>query len=93
MGKKLDEDREQNREKMIIGFCLELKFIQNLLSRDFNLFVSFIENNRGFFNNMDVTSLEHAIQDFHSSFINFTDLIYSDVDFRELYCNYHKDFY
>lgn len=93
MGKKLNKYREENKDKMVVGFCLELKFLQELFNRDFNFFVSFIENNRIFFNNIDVSSLQQAIQDFNSSFINFTNLIYSDVDFSELHCDYHKDFY
>lgn len=93
MGKKLNKYREENKDKMVVGFCLELKSLQELFNRDFNFFVSFIENNRIFFNNIDVSSLQQAIQDFNSSFINFTDLIYSDVDFSELHCDYHKDFY
>lgn len=93
MGKKLDKYREQNKDKMIIGFCLELKFLQELFDKDFGFFISFIDENICFFNNIDVSSFKQAIQDFNSSFINFTNLIYSDVDFNELHCNYHKDFY
>ena len=93
MGKKLNKYREQNKDKMIIGFCLELKFLQELFDKDFSFFISFIDKNSCFFNNIDVSSLQQAIQDFNSSFINFTNLIYSDVDFNELHCDYHKDFY
>lgn len=93
MGKKLNKYREQNKDKMIIGFCLELKFLQELFDKDFRFFISFIDKNSCFFNNIDVSSLRQAIQDFNSSFINFTNLIYSDVDFNESHCDYHKDFY
>ena len=93
MGKKLNEYREQNKDKMVVGFCLELKFLQELMDRDFNYFVSFIEKNQCFFNHIDICSLQEAIQSFDNSFIDFTNLIYSDVDFNELHCGYHKDFY
>ena len=93
MGKNLNEYREQYKDKMIIGFCLELKFLQELLDKDFNFFISFIDKNTCFLNNIDVSSLKQAIEDFNNSFINFTDLIYSDVDFNESHCDYHKDFY
>lgn len=93
MGKKLNQYKEQNKEKMIIGFCLELKSLQEFISKDLDLFISFIEDNENFFNNLDIRNFTTGIENIKNFFDNFTDLIYNDIDKYDKYMAYHKDFY
>ena len=93
LGYKLDKLRKDNRDNIVIGLCLELKFLQSLFDRDFDYLISFIDSNIDFFNNLDVLCIKQSINNFNNLFINFTDLIYKDFDKNETYCLYHKDFY
>lgn len=93
MVKKIDEYRKQNKDKMIVGFCLELKSLQEFISKDLDLFISFIEENENFFNNLDIRNFTTGIENMKCFFDNFTDLIYNDVDKDDKYMAYHRDFY
>ena len=55
--------------------------------------ISFLEDNRNFFTNIDICNITQGLDSFIELFYNFTDLIFKDVDFEESYCQYHKDFY
>lgn len=93
MGKKLDKYRHENFENMKVGFLLELGFRQNSISEQLRNFIIFIESNENFLNKIDLSCMTQGIDNFIDLFYNFTDLVFKDVDFNEIHCKYHKDFY
>lgn len=93
MGKKLNEYREENKDKMVIGFCLELLFRQSSITHDLRDFISFIKDNSFFINSLDLSLFFQGIESFNSLFLYYTDNIYNDVDPNETHCAYYKDFY
>lgn len=93
MGKKLDKYRHKNFENMKVGFLLELGFRQNSISEQLRNFIIFIESNENFLNKIDLFCITQGIDNFIDLFYNFTDLVFKDVDFNEIHCKYHKDFY
>lgn len=93
MGKLLDKQKNDNFDKIKIGFLLELVFRQTSLNEQARSLISFLEDNRNFFTNIDICNITQGLDSFIELFYNFTDLIFKDVDFEESYCQYHKDFY
>lgn len=93
MGKLLDKQKNDNFDKMKIGFLLELVFRQNSLNEQARSLISFLEDNQNFFTNIDICNIAQGLDSFIELFYNFTGLIFKDVDFEETYCQYHKDFY
>lgn len=93
MGKKLEKERQKNFQNVKIGFLLELKFRQDFINEQLSNFIVFLEDNSKFLTKIDLHCITHGIDNFNDLFYNFTDLIYTDVDFNEVYCKFHKDFY
>lgn len=93
MGKKLEKLKSDNFENMKVGFLLELKFNQDLLNDYCKKFILFLNDNHKFFKSIDLCSVTQAIDSFYILFLNFTDLLYKDVDPSDLYCKFYKDFY
>lgn len=93
MGKLLDKQKNDNFDKMKIGFLLELVFRQNSLNEQARSLISFLEDNQKFFTNIDICNITQGLDSLIELFYNFTGLFFKDVDFEETYCQYHKDFY
>lgn len=93
MGKKLEKYRQENFDNMKIGFLLELGFRQNVVNEQLKNFIVFLEDNQKFLEKIDLHCMTNGIDNFINLFYNFTDLIFKDVDFNEVHCKYHKDFY
>lgn len=93
MSNELEKERQENFNNMKIGFLLELWFRQNMISEQLRTFIVFLEDNKDFFKNIDLSCMVQGISDFIGLFYSFTDLIFRDVDFDEVHCKYHKDFY
>lgn len=93
MGKKLELDKKNNLDKIKIGFLLELNFRQDILIKDIENLISFINNNSDMLVNIDLFSITQGLDSLIDVFCNFTDLIFVDVDFEENYMKYLKDSY
>lgn len=93
MGENLDKIKKENFDNMKIGFLLELGFRQNSINEQINMFKDFLQENVEFLNVVDIHCLDAGLDNFSDLFLNFTDLIFKDVDFYEKHCIYHKDFY
>ena len=93
MGEKLDKYRNDNIDKLIVGFCLDLKFRQEFFENSFKDFVEFLNSNSEFLKSIDLHTFSQGIENILEIFMNYTDLIYNDVDIDEKYCTFHKDFY
>lgn len=89
----LKKIKEENFENMKIGFLLELWFRQCSFSEELKKFISFLEDNKQFLTIIDLHCITQVINNINDMFTNSTDLIFYDVDFNEIYCKYHKDFY
>lgn len=93
MGKKLEKFKKDNFENMKIGFLLELGFKQEEINLQLKNFIEFLKENKEFLKNVDLYCLTESIENFSDLFLNFTDVIYKDVDFNEIHCKYHKKFF
>ena len=93
MSENLEKFKDENKDNMLVGFCLELKFMQSLINQQIRNLISFIEDNSKFFNKIDLYVLNEGLDSLIDVFTFYTDLIYNDVDFNEIHCKFHKDFY
>lgn len=93
LGKQIDNLKETNKNKIIIGLSLKTQFIQNLISRDLKYFKSFIEENEKYFTTVDIHTLTSGIEDLIGVMYNFTDVIFFDFDKDENYLQYNEEFY
>lgn len=93
MGNNLEKFKKDNIENVKVGFLLELGFKQEEIHSQLKNFISFLEDNKNFLRNVDLYCLTESIENFSDLFLNFTDVIYKDVDFNEIHCKYHKKFF
>ena len=63
MGKLLEKWREENKDKIKIGACLELTFLFENLESDFNRIIEFIKDNSKLLNNQMEYTLTKSIED------------------------------
>lgn len=93
MGKKLDKYKMKNIDKQKIGFCLDLKYKQEFICHQINDLKNFIIDNQIFYKSSDYLLLVDGLEHLSSVFLLFSDVLYSDVDKNDVYCQFHKDFY
>lgn len=90
---RVTSEIEANKDNIVIGLCLEFKFLQELLSDDLGKITSFIEDNKEYFNFLTPETLLSGISSFNSLFYSFTDVVFYDLDNSEKFLHYHKDYF
>lgn len=93
MGKKLDKYRKDNIDKIKIGACLELTFLFDRFENDFNSIKEFITKNSNLLNYQTEYTLNKNFDDIQCILDNNVDIILSDIDNTEEFCNYHSKYY
>ena len=93
MGKNLQNEKEKNFNNMKVGFLLETGFRQERICEELKDLIVFFEDNKEFYNSLDVFNFTSGIDNFIDLFYNFTDIVFTDVDPNEDYCKFHSDFY
>ena len=93
LGKNLDKLKNDNIDKIKIGFCLELTFLFDNIENDILRFKNFISDNELFFNNQSVYTLNKNITDIQSILDNHVDIVLADVDKDEKFCEYSSKYY
>jgi hypothetical protein len=93
MGKLLEKWREENKDKIKIGACLELTFLFENLESDFNRIIEFIKDNSKLLNNQMEYTLTKSIEDTVCLTDNYIEIILSDIDKDENFCKYHSKYY
>lgn len=93
MSKFLEEKRNENREKIKIGCCLELWFWSTRIKKDFDEIKKFLTVNNSFLQNQNVESLIEMTDNLSCFIDHFVDLISSDIDKEEKFCEFYSDFY
>lgn len=93
MGKKLEEYKKNNIDKIKIGSCLELTFLFNNIEIDICRLKKFIEMNEKYLNNQSVYTITKNIDDIQSILDNHIDIVLADIDKKEKFCEYCIKYY
>lgn len=93
MGKKLEEDRQQNINKIRLGSCIELLLLLDNFNVEFERLDNYIEENAEFLNNQMESTIKKQFQDIQEVLTNDIDILLNDIDKSELYCNYMGRYY
>lgn len=93
MGKKLEEYKKNNIDKIKIGSCLELTFLFENIENDICRLNKFIEMNEKYLNNQSVCTIIKNIDDIQSILDNHIDIVLADIDKEEKFCEYCIKYY
>lgn len=93
MGKKLEEYKDNNIDKIKIGSCLELTFLFENIENDICRLKKFIEMNEKYLNNQSVYTITKNIDYIQSILDNHIDIVLADIDKKEKFCEYCIKYY
>lgn len=93
MGKKLEQRKKDNFDKIKIGACLELNFLFDNIEVDFARLKKFLEFNQKYFHNQSIYTINKNLDDIQSILNNHIEVVLCDIDKKEKFCDYHIDFY
>lgn len=93
MGKKLEEHRKQNIDKIRLGSCIELLLLLDNFNVEFERLDKYIEENAELLNNQMESTIKKQFQDIQEVLTNDIDILLNDIDKSELYCNYMGRYY
>lgn len=93
MGKKLEEHRQQNIDKIRLGSCIELLLLLDNFNVEFKRLDKYIEENAELLNNQSESTIKKQFQDIQEVLTNDIDILLNDIDKSELYCNYMVRYY
>lgn len=93
MGKKLEEHRQQNIDKIRLGSCIELLLLLDNFNVEFERLDKYIEENAELLNNQMESTIKKQFQDIQEVLTNDIDILLNDIDKSELYCNYMGRYY
>lgn len=93
MGKKLEKHRNENKENIRIGVCIEFNLLFDNIEKDFERLKNYLEDNEEFLNNqMPYNFLKQL--DASLELIDSTlELLICDIDKEEHYCKYLPRYY
>ena len=93
MGKRLEELKKENFDKIRIGSCIELLVLLDNFNHDFLRLQDFIIQNSKFLNNQIEGTIKKQFQDLLEVLTNDIDILLSDMDKNEVYCEYMDRYY
>lgn len=93
MGKKLEEHRQQNIDKIRLGSCIELLLLLDNFNVEFERLDKYIKENAELLNNQMESTIKKQFQDIQEVLTNDIDILLNDIDKSELYCNYMGRYY
>lgn len=93
MGTKLEENRQQNIEKIRLGSCIELLLLLDNFNVEFERLDKYVEENAELLNNQMESTIKKQFQDIQEVLTNDIDILLNDIDKSELYCNYMGRYY
>lgn len=89
----LEKYKNENIDKIRIGSCLELYLLQDYFLTGFDKVISFLDTNSNLLNNQHLDILRKQIIFNKELFNNTINIISSDIDKEEKFCEYHSNFY
>lgn len=93
MGKKLENYKKCNKDKIKIGSCIELFLLLENFYCDFERLDKFLNDNKSLLCNQDLFTLSQQFSDIKSVIINSFDVVLNDIDNTENYLNYLNSAY
>lgn len=93
MGKKLEEHRQQNIDKIRLGSCIELLLLLDNFNIEFKRLGKYVEENAYLLNNQMESTIKKQFQDIQEVLTNDIDILLNDIDKSEFYCNYMGRYY
>lgn len=88
MGKKLEEYKKNNTDKIRIGSCIELFLLINNFYSDFDKVADFLEKNEFLLRNQNKPTIIQQMNDIKGVLINNIDIVLDDIDTNGVYMDY-----
>ena len=92
MGTNIDNFKLQNKDKLVIGSCIELEFILDDFSSVFNHLQIFLNNYKNLFN-FDISNLSQHYQFIFNSISTDICNLSSLIDCEEKHCDFMLRYY
>ncbi len=88
MGKKLEEYKKNNTDKIRIGSCIELFLLLNNFYSDFDKVFDFLEENEFLLRNQNMSTIIQQMNDIKGVLVNNVDIVLDDIDSNNTYLQY-----
>lgn len=88
MGKKLEEYKKNNTDKIRIGSCIELFLLLNNFYSDFDKVSDFLEENEFLLINQNKSTIIQQMNDIKGVLVNNIDIVLDDIDKTGTYMEY-----
>lgn len=93
MGKKLEEYKKNNTDKIRIGSCIELFLLLNNFFSDFDKVVDFLEKNEFLLRNQNKSTIIQQMNDIKCVLLNNIYIVLDDIDTNGTYMEYILETY
>lgn len=87
------KNKQENVDKLKIGFCVEVDCLINCINSDISLLKQVISDNKFLFNEHDLPIIDELLRCLSDNSFNCGGVISSYVDKEETYCNYCSKYY
>lgn len=88
MGKKLEEHKKNNIDKIRTGSCIELFLLLNNFYSDFDKVTDFLEENEFLLRNQNKSTIIQQMNDIKGVLVNNIDIVLDDIDTNGSYMEY-----
>lgn len=88
MGKKLEEYKKNNTDKIRIGSCIELFLLLNNFYSDFDKVTDFLEENEFLLRNQNKSTIIQQMNYIKGVLVNNIDIVLDDIDTNGTYMEY-----
>lgn len=88
MGKKLEEYKKNNTDKIRIGSCIELFLLLNNFFSDFDKVADFLEKNEFLLRNQNKSTIIQQMNDIKCVLLNNIYIVLDDIDTNGTYMEY-----
>lgn len=93
MGKILEDNKNNNIDKIRIGSCIELLLLLDNFNSDFSRLSEYINSNVSLFNNQILVTILNNFDSIKDVLTSSVDILLNDIDKSERYCQYLERFY
>lgn len=93
MSEYLKQIKNDNIDNIRIGFCIELIVVFSYFDCNFERLLDLISTNSNFLNNQCISMVEQNLNDIQGLLQNFLNILLSDIDNSEKYCDYSYRYY
>lgn len=82
------KNKQENIDKLKIGFCIEVNCLINCIISDISVLRDFVSDNEFLFNSKDLFVVDKLLRSLSDNSFNCGSVVCSFVDKEEIYCDY-----